>query len=98
MNQKNNKKKRKLYFRRNYGGMGINANVILDKDIHTEEKVEIKILNKEKLIENSLEDNLANDIKGWDIHISILLEKLLLFYIIYKMIFLRLNYIKKSLW
>ena len=48
-------------------GEGAFAKVKLGTHIHTGEKVAIKILNKEKLFEEALEDNLANGIEGCDI-------------------------------
>ena len=48
-------------------GEGAFAKVKLGTHIHTGEKVAIKILNKDKLFEEALEDNLANGIEGCDI-------------------------------
>ena len=67
MVHKKMQRKKGNYFLGETIGEGAFAKVKLGTHIHTGEKVAIKILNKEKLFEEALEDNLSNDIEGCDI-------------------------------
>ena len=67
MVQKKIQRKKGNYILEETIGEGAFAKVKLGTHIHTGEKVAIKILNKEKLFEEALEDNLANGIEGCDI-------------------------------